>query len=240
MSEIGDFVAHRDYRTKGITTRRARDFFLVTRFIFEYRLMKKTLNLNDLPSDFIDILWGALRRLPNAVLKTQLKCKRSVLEERLREFGKRVAAYPNGRQHLIYATQDDKDLIDTLTRHLVATPAFNDDELFDQFYKTLVRHKLMERKERGLLESQKNAIILFAISCMHGCVIELADNWRAELWASPKSGRDSKSIGVNSFALAVGDKNINVGFEMFAYFHIVQGGLRTRTAEGPKNLVRTH
>src|SRR5450759_1802598 len=75
IREIGDFVAHRDERTKGITTTAVRDFFTSSRFVVEYNLAKKSLSMADLPANFMDILYATFRRLDNKILKSQTHLK---------------------------------------------------------------------------------------------------------------------------------------------------------------------
>jgi hypothetical protein len=196
IGEIGDFVAHRDERTKGITTKGVRDFFTNVKFIARFRFAKERLDLTDLPSNFMDVLYGTFKLLDNKVLKSETGLKRAAAEMNLINLGTRLHKDAAGKSFLAWPTKDDLKLITCLTRHLIVKPAFDGDTLFREFCDTLISNGILARKELRAFSSLKSAIALYAIAYMHECVIDLGDGNKAQLWATPNSA--GGALGVNT------------------------------------------
>lgn len=88
VREVGDFVAHRNTRTRGIITCCARDFFATLRFVFPQP--KPPLDLTNLPKNFSDLLFAAFRRTDNSLLREKLGLKRVKAERNLEDLRKRL------------------------------------------------------------------------------------------------------------------------------------------------------
>jgi hypothetical protein len=213
IREIGDFVAHRDERTKGITTTAVRDFFTSSRFVVEYNLAKKSVSMADLPANFMDILYATFRRLDNKILKSQTHLKRSAAERLLENISTRVTKSSDGKLFLAWPTSDDVRLIKCLTSYLVSRAAFDEESLFQEFSDTLIANGLLNKKEVRTLLRMKGTIALYAVAYMHQCEIVLNDGTKANLFAMRDTG--GGFLGVTAVAQVDMTKKINFGGPIF-------------------------
>jgi hypothetical protein len=181
VREIGDFVAHRSERNKGILTRSVRDFFVTMRFASQYSLAGKTATLDNLPKNIIDVLWASLRQVDAKWLKKKTGMTSSRASAVLKSIGRRLILDDTGRLCLAWPENDDLTLIQPLTSVIVSKPAFTEQKLFDEFSATLESNQLLRKQERYLLEPLSGTLALYAASCMHGCTIDLGDGTSAQL-----------------------------------------------------------
>jgi hypothetical protein len=187
--EIGDFVAHREERTVGITTNATRDAFLFTRHYANIPI-----NLSDLPSDFADLLRAAHRRLSQSVVTKETGLGRVGAGKLLTSIIDKIETHSTGKQFLPSPSTREERLIACLLRHFRSLPAFDEERLFNEFVDSLISNKLLTQTERGAFSKLKGTIALYAIASMHACTIDLADGTKARLSASADTG--SGKIGV--------------------------------------------
>src|SRR5258708_38187306 len=85
LTEMGDFVAQRDERNKGIVTRACRDYFASLRLFLSVRSGKTPLSLADLPHNFGDALYGTFRRADYKIIKDETGLRRAAAELLLKD-----------------------------------------------------------------------------------------------------------------------------------------------------------
>jgi hypothetical protein len=194
LTEMGDFVAHRDERNKGIVTQACRDYFTSLRLFLDHSSGANPVTLDDLPSNFADALYGSFRRTDNGVIKDETGLKRSAAELLLKGILKRLLKTNDNKIFLAWPTNDDVALINCLIRRTSGKAMFTDDMLFEEFSASLAMNGLLKPKERRQLRLRKNAITLYAVSHMHQCVVDLGDGTKAKLFARSNIGGDCFGI----------------------------------------------
>lgn len=196
--EIGNFVAHRGERKIGITTREARDFFSTARFYTDLVHRKRPLNLLDLPKNISDLLESVFRRTSNEMIRQHLKLNRQTAERRLSELRSRLTSDAQGRIALTWPTNADEAMLKCLLGHIVARPAFGDQQLIEQLTESLAANDLLQKFEVKAFKSLRDFIGLFAVAIMHLCMIDLGDGTVAELAAG--ATKSQGVIGVTASA----------------------------------------
>jgi hypothetical protein len=157
--EVGDFVAHRGERQKGVVTQICQDVF--TSFdVWSMKFRGKDASLGDivraaqanfrLASDF------QLRRgcgMPRAKVKRHLvsSCAKIETGTPISDQECRVLLYLGNR--------------------FIWKPAFTDERLFNDFRDVLLLNAILSKSEAAAFESVKEFLTLYAISVMHGCTI---------------------------------------------------------------------
>jgi hypothetical protein len=208
--EIGDFVAHRDERTRGITTNATRDFFTFLKGGY----LKIPIDITNLPAGFSNTLAAALRRIDNARLRQDTGLKRVPAERLLAKAIRKIQTDRAGRSFIAWPFADEVSLVNCLLRHFFTRPAFNGDELFDDFFESLVSNSLLRRSERRRFSKLNGVISLYAITYMHECVIDLGDGTKATLSASPNCGDGMLGVFAKAEVTAQG-KNISIAAPIF-------------------------
>jgi hypothetical protein len=187
VDEVGDFVAHRDERNKGIVTQAVRDFVKMSEYQMA-RLEKKTpLSLANLPPEFLDVLWATFRRLDVKTATTATGLRRKELDRALSDMSKRFMQDHTGAWYLAWPIQRDQKIAHGLSRYLVSKPAFDEEQLFEEFAGALISNKLLKNREKAHLLSLKSTIALYAIAYMHNCTLDLGNGTKASLAAMPNS-----------------------------------------------------
>lgn len=103
LKEVGDFVAHRSERTKGLTTREAKDFFAVLRHhaqAVEKPEKERFLWLDNLPPNFPQILRATFQRIDSRSLKHATGLKRPAAYRLLEEVTGNIIQDRDGRHVL--------------------------------------------------------------------------------------------------------------------------------------------
>jgi hypothetical protein len=209
VMEIGDFVAHRDERTRGLTTRVTRDFFL---FLRGY--VNLPIDISNLPAKFAEMIDAAFRRIDDARLRTDTGLKRTAAERKVAAVIRKVSTDSAGRSFIDGPSSAELTLINGLMRHFFIKPAFNDDDLFEDFCASLISNDLLEPKQREEFARIKPVIALYAIACMHECIIDLGDGTKAALSASINCGSGTMGVYAEAEVIANGI-NVRVNGPMF-------------------------
>jgi hypothetical protein len=194
VREIGDFAAHRDERTKGITTRTVREFFTLLKFGIP-RIGESPLSLVDLPPNIADVMRATFSRLDSQLLRKYTGMKRITAQKALIDVIARIQRDVTGRYILPWPTESDARLVECLTNFIISREAFNDERLCEEFTATLSANSLLRKNETKQFRALAPAITLYAISVMHLCSIDLGDETAAILEASPAAGERGK-LGV--------------------------------------------
>jgi hypothetical protein len=169
--EIGDFVAHRAERQKGLVTQVARDVFTsVSIWSLGIRDKKPS------KSDIIRAAQANFRLASDQQLKDGCGLRRPIVKRRL-ENG--IARFERGET----ITDEELKVIIYLGNRFIWKPAFNDDQLFDEFCQVTSKNGIISEADIALLASAKAFITLYAIACMHGSVIKFDGDTRGELLA---------------------------------------------------------
>lgn len=156
VQEIGDFVAHHAERTKGIVTLTTRDWFTIVGF--RTWAPGETLDRNKMPPSLPNFLSAMQRRLEHKSIKQFTGLTRVEVGKILPSIIKKLKLNADGT----YTIPDDLDrrdmsIINCFISHLVAKPAFTDEQLFQDFSATLKSHGLLKRRK---CEHLKNSSLL--------------------------------------------------------------------------------
>lgn len=182
--EIGDFVAHRDMRVKGLASQRVKDWYRVLRHIFLPKLDRAP---RPTAKELSAALPSALRLTSDTQLQTALGLKRAVAQSVL---GSIVKAQLGQVRRL---TDREAALLDTLTSYWCIHPIFSSAELLADFKYVLLRNKLISEAEQDSLDAAADFLALFAMSQMHGCQLALPDGGVTEAIAGP-AGEGEMSV----------------------------------------------
>lgn len=200
VTEIGDFVAHRGERTKGTTTRALQDFFVV--FRHAYPLLEAgtrgKYTTRDLPKTVRRFLPAAIRRMDKERLRTETEFEVPVIHKVVQEILGRIIQHADGRLQLPSPTEREFAALRFLYGHFASTPAFNGDRISAEFCDALIEANLVRYDDTRRLQQLAETVVLFAISMMHGSMIDLGDGTKAELYGTPDTG--NRTIGIWAIA----------------------------------------
>ena len=196
VTEIGNFVAHRGERTRGITTRSLRDFFTVVRFTYPVLIgmASNKYDTADMPRNMREYLPAALRRVDAIRLKKETGLKKITAEKTFAGILARIVEHSDGRLELSRPTSDDLALLKNLTGHFTLSPAFTGERIYKELQDALIESGLLKHKELRMFRPFESTIILYAISIMHGSIIDLGDGTKAALFATADAGRGTMGI----------------------------------------------
>jgi hypothetical protein len=169
--EIGDFVAHRDTREKGLITRVGRDVFT------SVDVWSQKLRGSD-PS-WADISRAALANLRLASeeqLQVGCGCQRQTAKQRLQRAFTKVE---NGQK----LTEGELRVLNYLGNRFIWKPAFTAAQLTTEFIEVLVRTGIAPPDDSFPSEQTSAYLALYALSLMHGSAIILDNGKRARLFA---------------------------------------------------------
>jgi hypothetical protein len=169
--EIGDFVAHRDERQKGLVTQTGRDVF-TSIDVWSLRLRGRKPS----PQDIVRAAWANFRLASDSQLKVGCGLQRGTVKGRLKSG---LSKLEHGE---VLAGQEIK-VIDYLGNRFIWKPAFTDKQLFNEFRDVLLLNSIIVKADIPALEGIKTFLTLYAISCMHGSAVVLENGTRAELLA---------------------------------------------------------
>jgi hypothetical protein len=177
--EIGDFIAHRDERVKGVVTRRVEDLLLGGR-TWVAGILGDTPPVD---SPVVrDRARANFRLATDEQIRNALGLKREVAKSVLERGLKKLA-----KKQLI--TDGEADVLVYFGTMFIWNPAFNDDQLFDELVEVLIKNGALEKDEVGAFQAVKTFNTLFAITQMHGSTIIAADGTRTPIYG----------FGANSF-----------------------------------------
>lgn len=171
VREIGDFVAHRSERQKGLITQTARDVFTSVD-VWSLPMRRKQASL----SDITRAARANFRLASDLQLKQGCGLRRTTVQERLESA---IAKFERGET----LTDQETDVFIYLGNRFIWKPAFCDDQLFKEFRNVLLRSGILSKTEATLLEGTKAFLTLYAIALMHGVTIELNNGLKSKLHA---------------------------------------------------------
>ncbi|HEX6858797.1 MAG TPA: hypothetical protein VF138_01160 [Caulobacteraceae bacterium] len=167
--EVGDFVAHRDTRDKGLLSQTTRDVF--TSFdVWSLGLRGKQPSLADIERASA----ANLRLATDEQLKQGCGCGRATARKRLA-----AALEKAGQGHFLTAAETR--VLQYLGNHFIWKPAFTGEQLFDDFAAVLVLNQLVDAHDRAALQSLKAFVVLHALTVMHGSSLVLESGSQARL-----------------------------------------------------------
>jgi hypothetical protein len=183
VKEVGDFTAHFDERIKGIATDATREWCITA--WFKFVIWQRGLDFARLPTTFPEFLQISFRRadprrIRNAIGVKSKKDARPVLSALIN----RIGANADGTLWLRQIAAEESRLLQCLSSHLMPRPAFDNDELFSGLATILAKEGDLQRSELRRFELLKPAVGLFAISVMHGCIIDIGNGSKIALNAS--------------------------------------------------------
>lgn len=168
--ELGDFLAHRDQRTKGPVTQRVRDVFT------SFRVWSMPLrSLTPSPSDLLDAGKANLRLYSDAEIAafgTHREAANTKINKIIRKL---EAGHP--------PSANDKELFHLIVNRFVWRPAFTGDELFNDFEHVLLKNRIIAPENCAALAASKDLISLYAVSRLHGSAIKIEDGMTGKLIA---------------------------------------------------------
>ncbi len=168
--EVGDFVAHRDTRDKGMLSQTTRDVF--TSFdIWSLGLRNMRPSLADLERASA----ANLRLATDQQLLDGCGCGQATAKKRL------AAALEKAGQGR-FLTDAEARVLNFLGNRIIWKPAFTADHLFRDFEAVLVLNKIVDPSDRAALDGLKSFIALHALTVMHGSTIVLDSGAKARLF----------------------------------------------------------
>lgn len=176
VKEIGDFVAHHSRRTKGLTTETAQDWFAISAFTVTRFLNPLPTNEN-LPAIFPAYLQATFRRIQRHSAKNNRapRPRGNGVERLLLSTIEKFERHADGTFSIIPSRHSpiEHALIKDLCSVIVNRPAFDGDELYKDFAATLTDNAILRKTELADFEKLKPAIILYAVTIMHRCLIKI-------------------------------------------------------------------
>lgn len=169
--EIGDFVAHRDTREKGLITQVGRDVFT--------SVDVWSLQLRGLKASKADIKRAAqanLRLATDEQLLAGCGHRRATAHKKL----ERALTKIDRGQSL---TDDECQVLLYLGNRFIWKPAFTSGQLCLEFREVLLRNGIVEKADAQALDNAKAFICLYALALMHGSSIVLDSGQKARLFA---------------------------------------------------------
>lgn len=171
VREIGDFVAHRGQREKGLVTDRARD--ILTSLESWLRI---SVGGGPVARDEVrKVAEANLRNASEAQLSTRLGMTRAVAKSVLVQGFKKLK---NGRG----ATPREVRTIDYLGGAFIWNPAFTQEALIDDLLHMLKEAGLLKKADQDSFRSLSAFVALYVVTLMHGSSV-LLDTGRADLIA---------------------------------------------------------
>ena len=169
--EIGDFIAHRDRREKGLITQVGRDVFT------SFDVWSLTLRRLDVgPNDFIRAAEANLRLASDAQIRAGLGSSRQMAAARL----KRAIVQVREKKEV---AESEWAAFSFFGNRFVWRPAFSGDQLHRELTELLVQHDLMGTDDVEQFAAARAFLILHAITAMHGSSILLDNGSHARLFA---------------------------------------------------------
>jgi hypothetical protein len=224
VQEVGDFVAHRSERTKGILTRCVQDWYISSRFHFYMMDKPQGLDPNNLPSNFDSVLWASFQRGSAKQISRVIGLSRAEVGQRLPAIAKGLRRNLDGSMALNnFYTRKELRIINGLSKMLIARPAFDHDRLFSDLTATLKSHDLLDRSQLQAFTDIKPAIGLYSISVMHNSTIRLNDGTSIRLKINDAVGAQKLAVSA-PVQVSIPGWSIFVATAMFATeIHAQQG-----------------
>lgn len=171
VREIGDFVAHRGQREKGLVTDRARDILTS----LESWLRISVQGMSFTRDEVRKVAEANLRNASEAQLTARLGMTRAVAKSVLIQGFKKLE---RGRN----ATPREVRTIDYLGGAFIWNPAFTEEALIDDLLHMLGEAGLLKKADRASFRSLSAFVALYVMTLLHGSGV-LLDTGRADLSA---------------------------------------------------------
>jgi hypothetical protein len=175
--EVGDFVAHRDTREKGIVSQVGKDVFT--------SVDVWSLTMRGITPTFADVTRAAhanLRVATNEQLKARCGCNREAARSRLKNALTKIERGAS-------LTASELQVLEYLGNTFIWRPAFSSEQLFREFTEVLIQNKMIGQLDRAKLAALEVFLTLYALALMHGSSITLENGHKAKLYAG-YSNRD--------------------------------------------------
>jgi hypothetical protein len=169
--EIGDFVAHRDTREKGLITQVGRDLFTSVD-VWSLKMRGRDPSWADMDR----AAYANLRLASDEQLRDGCGCQRSSAKQRLQ---RALAKVRQGER----PTDKEIRALDYLGNRFIWKPAFTAAQLVTEFKEVLRRTGIIQTSDADLSEETRSFLSLHALALMHGSAIVLENDHRARLFA---------------------------------------------------------
>lgn len=169
--EIGDFVAHRDTREKGLVTQIGRDVF-TSLDVWSLKMRGRDWSWDDIAR----AAYANLRLASDEQLLNGCGCRRPAAKQRLKR------ALAKARQGEAVSTGESRTL-NYLGDSFIWRPAFNAKQLAHEFDQVLHRNGISQRDDGPFPNHVQNFLTLYALTIMHGSAILLENGTKARLFA---------------------------------------------------------
>lgn len=169
--EVGDFVAHRDTREKGLITQVGRDVFT--------SVDVWSLKMRGREPSWTDIARAAeadLRLASDEQIRSGCGCQRGAAKKRIQSALTKI-----DRQET--PTEPEIRALEYLGNRFIWKPAFTSNQLFTEFRDVLILNGIIGKADAPALENAKAFISLHALAVMHGSAIVLDGGGKARLLA---------------------------------------------------------
>lgn len=169
--EVGDFIAHRRERQKGLVTQIARDVFTsISVWSLALRGKRPT------PGDIERAARANFRLATDAQLQQGCGLRRKAAKETLESA---IRKFETG----LSFTDQETIVLGYLGNRFIWKPALTDEQLIHEFTEVLEFNAVLSRDEAKSLAQLKSFITLHAITCMHGSIIHFDNSTSGELLA---------------------------------------------------------
>ncbi|WP_199544147.1 hypothetical protein [Paraburkholderia kururiensis] len=183
--ELGDFLAHRDDRTKGPVTQRVRDVFTSFR-VWSSGLRGETPNLDDFRACGL----ANLRLLNEDDIKARCGTHREAASRKLDKLFRKLE---NGHP----GSDSDRRLWSALVNRFVWKPAFTDEEVHRDFLAVLRKNDVLTLEAELLPVQAANLLSLHALVRLHGARVRLEDGRVCSLYAGYSNPEQHLEIKVD-------------------------------------------
>lgn len=173
IREIGDFVAHRDQREKGLVTEKARDI----QFSLESWLRQNDGRFPDLPKAKL-ISAANLRTATDEQLDERLGLRRDVVWSVLKQAIRKMEM-----DRFDKVTAREKNVFNYLAGAFIWNPAFTDRQVSDDLATVLVKAGAMRLDERDAFDANRTFLALYVTALMHNSAVVMEDGTRFDLVA---------------------------------------------------------
>ena len=169
--EVGDFVAHRETREKGLLTQVGKDIFT--------SVDVWSLKMRGCEPSWADLERAAeanLRLASDEQLRSGCGCQRGTAKKRMKSAFLKI-------QRKESPTELEKKALNYLGNRFIWKPAFTSTQLFNEFKEVLIRNNIVKKTDAALLRGSENFISLYTLCLMHGSTIVLDTDIKAKLYA---------------------------------------------------------
>lgn len=221
VTEIGDFIAHREEREKGIVTKRLRRWFDNCHFQVPFFLLldgRKELDfetLDNFPSGLPNFLEANMDLAKRHGFIREKGLSVRLAQDAFARLKGRIREKEDGTSSLIPHGEYERKLLSILLGMTDCRAAFTLDAVFSEFSNALRSQGLLGKSEVGAFAKCETPVGLFVVSRMHHCTIKIDSIRQSYLTAVFSSDGGGRKI--NIMAEAPGsDTKISMGFPIFS------------------------